>query len=225
MESNTLKLRSRLSPSHQIPVSSSNPDEFKRQLTATIQKAPSLFHFAPAILDISALEAYPEAREVMAILKICRDNQLVPYALTSTNAAHREIAHILGLAWVEFKAGNTPKAQSAPQQPLITETKVITTPIRSGQQIYAKDANLLITSQVSAGAEVIADGSIHILGALRGKAIAGAQGASHSEVICQQMDAELIAISGTYLLKDDFPAGSGCARCRLDADHIVIDYL
>ncbi|TCS41689.1 septum site-determining protein MinC [Reinekea marinisedimentorum] len=224
MESNALKLRSRLSPSHQIPVSSANPEEFEQQLISTIQKAPSLFQFAPTILDVSSLAPIPEASDIQAILQICRKNRLVPYALTSTDTGHRNIAHILGLAWVEFKAGNAQKAPAA-QQPLITETKVVTTPVRSGQQIYAKDANLLITSQVSAGAEVIADGSIHILGALRGKAIAGAQGATHSEVICQQMSAELIAISGTYLLQEDFPEGSGCARCRLDADHIVIDYL
>jgi septum site-determining protein MinC len=224
MESNTLKLRSRLAPSHQIPVSSSDPNEFEQQLTKTIKKAPSLFLFAPTILDISNLGHQPEATDIQAILQICRNCHLVPYALTSTDGAHKKLAHTQGLAWVEFKAGHTPKTQAAAQTQ-ITETKVVTTPVRSGQQIYAKDANLLITSQVSAGAEVLADGSIHILGALRGKAIAGAQGATHSEVICQQMEAELIAVSGTYLLQEDFPKGSGCARCRLDADHIVIDYL
>lgn len=81
-------------------------------------------------------------------------------------------------------------------------TKIVRTPIRSGQQIYAKDGDLVILSHVSAGAEVIADGSIHIHGTLRGRAIAGASGQKEARIICHDLQAELISIAGNYWLSD-----------------------
>jgi septum site-determining protein MinC len=77
-------------------------------------------------------------------------------------------------------------------------------PVRSGQQIYAKNADLIILSSVSHGAEIIADGSIHVYGALHGRAIAGAQGDQAARIFCKKLDAELISIAGIYLLSDDF---------------------
>lgn len=79
---------------------------------------------------------------------------------------------------------------------------MIRTPVRSGQQIYAKDGDLVILSHVSAGAEVIADGSIHIYGTLRGRAIAGASGQREARIICHDLQAELISIAGRYWLSD-----------------------
>src|SRR5690606_23138843 len=88
----------------------------------------------------------------------------------------------------------------APAQ--IAPTKVIRTPIRSGQQVYAKDSDLVILNHVSAGAEVIADGSIHIHGSLRGRAIAGASGQTEAKIICHDLQAELVSIAGNYWLSD-----------------------
>jgi len=154
-----------------------------------------------------------------------KKEKLVPYAITGNKDQHQPLAAPLALAWVDYKAGKTTKEQSAPVADIVKKTEVICTPIRSGQQIYARDSNLLIMNQVSAGAEVIADGNVHIFGALRGRAIAGAQGNIHAEIICQQMHAELVAIAGTYLVQDDFPEGEGSVRCRLNASKIIIDYL
>ncbi len=95
-------------------------------------------------------------------------------------------------------ATNSPAQAPAQMAP----TKVIRTPVRSGQQIYAKDGDLVILSHVSAGAEVIADGSIHIYGTLRGRAIAGASGQREARIICHDLQAELISIAGRYWLSD-----------------------
>ena len=81
-------------------------------------------------------------------------------------------------------------------------TKVVRTPVRSGQQVYAKDGDLVVLAHVSEGAEVIADGSIHIHGTLRGRAIAGASGQSEARIICHNLQAELISIAGDYWLSD-----------------------
>ena len=82
---------------------------------------------------------------------------------------------------------------------------VQTTPVRSGQQVYAENRDLTVLAAVGAGAEVMADGSIHIYGALRGRALAGAQGFEQARIFCREFRAELVAIAGHYKVLDDIP--------------------
>ncbi|MES2884521.1 MAG: septum site-determining protein MinC [Pseudomonadota bacterium] len=81
-------------------------------------------------------------------------------------------------------------------------TRVITEPVRSGQQIYAEDADLVVLSAVSPGAEVIADGCVHVYGPLRGRALAGARGDENARVFARRFEAELVAIAGVYAVAD-----------------------
>ena len=214
-----LKIRSRLVASHQIPVLSLQPEQFAHALHQTIAQAPALFQQAPVVLDISG-QVQLTAHELAPLLELCRAQQLIPYALTSEQSDHKAIAAALNLAWVEFKV-TAPRSR---HQPALT-TKVITTPVRSGQQIYAPQANLVIMNLVSAGAEVIADGYVHIFGPLRGKAIAGAKGDTTADIVCQKMSAELISIAGTYLVPEQGEDTMGGARCTFDQDSILIQYL
>jgi septum site-determining protein MinC len=80
-----------------------------------------------------------------------------------------------------------------------------TTPVRSGQQVYAENRDLTVLTAVGAGAEVIADGSIHIYGALRGRALAGAQGNTTARIFCREFHAELVAVAGHYKVLEDIP--------------------
>jgi septum site-determining protein MinC len=80
-----------------------------------------------------------------------------------------------------------------------------TAPVRSGQQVYAENRDLTVVTAVGAGAEVIADGSIHIYGALRGRALAGAQGNEKARIFCREFHAELVAIAGHYKVLEDIP--------------------
>ena len=82
---------------------------------------------------------------------------------------------------------------------------VITQPVRSGQVVYARKNDLIVLGSVNPGGQVVADGNIHIYGALRGRAIAGVQGATEARIFCQKLEAELLAISGIYLIWDDIP--------------------
>ncbi len=91
---------------------------------------------------------------------------------------------------------------SAPNAAAARPTRTITHPVRSGQQIYAEGGDLIVLSQVSEGAEVLADGNIHIYGALRGRALAGVHGDTSARIFCQQMDAELVSVAGNFLLSD-----------------------
>jgi septum site-determining protein MinC len=82
---------------------------------------------------------------------------------------------------------------------------VIRQPVRSGQMIYAEATDLVVLAPVNSGAEVIADGNVHIYSTLRGRAVAGARGMTDARIFCQRLDAEFVAISGAYLLSDDLP--------------------
>lgn len=103
--------------------------------------------------------------------------------------------------------------KQAPEQPAAAApaaepfaVKVHNTPVRSGQQLYIRQGDLTLTAPVGAGAEVIADGNVHIYGVLRGRAIAGAQGDTNARIFCHSLQAELVAIAGIYVVADDIPA-------------------
>lgn len=108
-----------------------------------------------------------------------------------------------------FEAGNAPiladpiETDAVITSPNPTQTKVITTPVRSGQQIYAAGGDLIVLAPVSAGAELLADGNIHVYGALRGRALAGVKGNTEARVFCQSLEAELISIAGYFKLNED----------------------
>lgn len=107
------------------------------------------------------------------------------------------------------------------------KTKIHTGRVRSGQQIYAKECDLVINGDVGAGAEVIADGNIHIYGALRGKALAGAMGDKNACIFCQSLGSELVSIAGVYKLSDDLAAdfvGKSCI-VSLQDEQIVLSNL
>lgn len=82
---------------------------------------------------------------------------------------------------------------------------VVTQPVRSGQVVYAKDNDLIVLAPVNPGGQVVADGNVHIYAALRGRAVAGAQGANEARIFCQKLEAELLAINGIYLVWEDLP--------------------
>ncbi len=106
-------------------------------------------------------------------------------------------------------------------------TMLIKQPVRSGQQIYAKGGDLVVMSSVGAGAEVLADGHIHIYGSLRGRALAGVQGDTQARIFCNNLDAELISIAGQYKISDDIPADAknGLVQIYLDDEQMKIQGL
>jgi septum site-determining protein MinC len=101
------------------------------------------------------------------------------------------------------------------------------TPVRSGQQVYARGRDLILTKLVANGAEVIADGSIHVYGALRGRALAGAQGDTSARIYCHEFHAELVSIAGQYRVFEDMPKELRGQRVQawLDGDKLVVQKL
>ncbi|SFK77356.1 septum site-determining protein MinC [Methylorubrum salsuginis] len=121
-------------------------------------------------------------------------------------------------------SATAPSQAAAPPAPPRPRSFVLDAPVRSGQVIQHLDGDVTVMGSVASGAEVIAGGSIHIYGALRGRAIAGAVGDANARILCRKFEPELIAIDGLYKTADDLGAtGRGQAvQARLDGDAIVI---
>src|SRR6202030_2921808 len=92
-----------------------------------------------------------------------------------------------------------------PMPPVPAKTMLMTQPVRSGTQIYARGTDLVVTAAVSPGAEIVADGNIHVYGALRGRAMAGASGDVEARIFCSRLEAELVSIAGRYLVSEQLP--------------------
>lgn len=117
----------------------------------------------------------------------------------------------MGLPILTEGKEKAPRPAPTPQAPAqnttpVTKTRLIDTPVRSGQRIYAPQCDLIVTSHVSAGAELIADGNIHVYGMMRGRALAGASGDRETQIFCTNLMAELVSIAGEYWLSDQIPA-------------------
>ena len=97
----------------------------------------------------------------------------------------------------------TSEKAAEPAAPAVRPTKLVTTPVRGGVQIYAAGGDLIVLAPVSPGAELLADGNIHVYGPMRGRALAGVKGDTSARIFCQQLGAELVSIAGNYKVAED----------------------
>lgn len=113
---------------------------------------------------------------------------------------------------------------AGPAPPARAAARIVAEPVRSGTQIYARGGDLIITAPVSPGAEVMADGNIHVYGPLRGRALAGASGDTGARIFCTRLEAELVSIAGRYLVSEQMPAEyqGGAVQIALDDDRLTI---
>jgi septum site-determining protein MinC len=154
--------------------------------------------------------------ELAGVLKLMRDLGMQP--LAAMEGALAADARLCGLPVLPLdvvsdgrSGGRVAEPQPAeppappaavPERSVRRSTRIVTEPVRSGQQIYAEGADLIVTQLVSPGAEVIADGCIHVYGTLRGRALAGARGDTEARIFCRKMEADLLAVAGIYAVAD-----------------------
>jgi septum site-determining protein MinC len=175
-------------------------------LDAQVNRSPSFFSGRPVVLDLGALPS--DQPDVAGLLKRLTGRGI---RIIGTEGAHPSWQ---GLdAWAPLHANGTRPAReldvpeerkSAPTQD--SNSLLIDQPVRSGQSIAFERGDVTIVGSVASGAEVIAGGSIHIYGTLRGRAIAGLTGNSRARIFCRKMEAELLAIDGIYQTADDMSA-------------------
>ena len=185
-------------------------------LGSKIAQAPRFFEGAPLVVDVAAVAATP--LDFHALRQQLQQLGLVPVAITGASNSQREAARASGWSLLTG-AGNNRQAAASPEREAaaasietpepqrgLSPTLVHEGQVRSGQQIYAKEGDLVIIGSVGNGAEVLADGSIHIYGTLRGRAIAGAKGDTQARIFCHNLQPELVAICGTYWLSSAMQA-------------------
>ena len=177
-------------------------------LALQLAETPGFFDQDRAILDLDSLPAEPAALPLKDLVETLATHGLRVVAVKTSDAQRLAQAKALGLAQADDlrmrrqlpAAAPMPAASPAapPAAPGLVEAMVLDKPLRSGQQVYAQGRDLIVLAMVNAGAEVIADGHIHIYAPLRGKAIAGARGFMGARIFAQSMDPELISIAGVY---------------------------
>lgn len=164
------------------------------QLENVTQKAPQYFANTPVIIDFSGISEITDQMDVEKICALLRQYQLQPIA--ARGLKNQNVLPLLSEVTAKPAPISTHKIKKT------NKTKMITKPVRAGTQIYAKDSDLIVMASVNAGAEVIADGNIHIYAPLRGRALAGANGDLDARIFCKQLEAELVSVAGHYLLNE-----------------------
>ena len=201
-QKNLIQLKADLMPLTVLQINKTSLVDIETELNKKIQQAPQYFVHAPVVIDVNNIDDKSELdlAELCDKLKSCK---IIPVGIKGIAKELHENAINQGLAIINSKSKGTTESASKSSPKMARPYKLITKPIRSGTQIYAKDTDLVILSSVNTGAEVIADGNIHIYGPLRGRALAGARGDEMARIFCEQCEAELISIAGHYLVKEN----------------------
>lgn len=203
-----------------------NPDLnlFVADLRKHAQKTPNLFKNMPLIIDLQRINQASVPVDFVAIQHYLREHGLIPVGVRHGNALQNNAAQSAGLALLSSQSTHKAKTKLAEKpEPANSTTLFIDKPIRSGQQIYARNSNLVILAPVSHGSEILADGYIHVYGCLRGRALAGVTGDKTARIFAQQLEAELISIAGYYKLQDDIPKlESQMVQVYLENDKLCI---
>ncbi len=206
------------------------------ELDRRLQESPDFFDHDPVIVDLTQLGEGAAAVDFVALVAMLRRLRVVPVAVRGAVGAQLAAARAAGLAEAPDvplppparEAAQRPPAPLAPVAPAAVATMVIDRPLRSGQQVYARNADLIVLAAVSNGAEVIADGNVHVYAPLRGKAIAGARGNTQARIFATCMEPELVSIAGIYRTTEvPLPAdiAGRAAKIQLVGEKLVIEAL
>ncbi len=188
------------------------------QLAARVDQAPQFFSNTPVIVALDRLPENERALNLGQLVSLCRQYGLHPLAVRTPHELHIREARLAGLP-VLPPSGSRPRPPEQPpaspepaapeavlppaEVPAARPARIISHPVRSGQQVYAQGGDLIVLAPVSPGAEILADGNIHVYAPLRGRALAGIKGDSSARIFCQRLSAELLSIAGQYKVAED----------------------
>jgi len=224
-----------------IRILSGDLEDVARDLRKKIATGPKFFANTPVILDLEYVRDIRPDLDFSALVRLLKDLALVPVGVRHATPGQQEAATEAGLAIVkgggirklpdapeqsgvlnakskeppkpEGPRARAPKPQDTRKSSAsAARAKTVSRPVRSGQQIYAENGDLVVLGAVNAGAEVVADGDVHIYGPLRGRAVAGAQGDRQARIYCQSLSAELVAIAGCYQVLDESVPREVCGK-------------
>lgn len=206
-----------------------NAEAVAARLGAKVEKAPDFFRNTPVVIDLSALPEGAGALEFPLLVGLLRGYGMIPFGVRGGTREQHAAAEALELAILRDsyvrrdRADQTDVVEPAAESAEIADEQtaeasqdpaarravpgfmVVTRPVRSGQRVYAAGGDLSIIAPVSSGAELMADGNIHVYGPLRGRALAGMNGNLEARIFCQDLQAELVSIAGHYRVSENIP--------------------
>jgi len=226
-------------------------DRVAEELGEKVEQAPDFFRNTPVVIDLSELPAGAGEVEFPLLVGLLRGYGMIPVGVRGGSSAQNQAAEamelaILGDAFVRRHRSAAPKApaqpasaapKAAPRPPEpaaeprqpesdakrpATGFTLVTRPVRSGQRVYAAGGDLSVVAPVSSGAELMADGNIHVYGPLRGRAIAGLKGNTEARIFCQDLQAELVSVAGHYRFGENIPAELKGAPVQIYLDREVL---
>ncbi len=239
----TFEIKSANLPLVALLLKSPDLDALARDLALRFGDIPDFFDNDPLVIDLSALAGDERSIDFTAMVNLLCSYRVAPIAVRGGNPAQMDAALAVGL----LPAPDARITAARTQEPTITPVQappaeaaamaspppgalVIDKPLRSGQQVYARGRDLVVLAMVNAGAEVIADGHIHVYAPLRGKAMAGARGNADARIFALSLEPELLSIAGIYRTSETaLPEGiwGKPTQVRLvagpDGDKLVMD--
>lgn len=253
-DSDLLDLEGMVSTLTVLRVLSTDIAAVRMALRGKVAQMPGFFKGAPIVLDISELES-PDADGAVPLADVSleqvvgmmRAEKLVPVGVCNLRQERRDEASALGLACL--RGGRTSTKSRRPSSSVkskgpakvdvakferdtnapvdVPTSLLIKQPIRGGQVVYAEQTDAVVLASVNSGGELIADGNIHVYGALRGRALAGAHGNEAVNIFCAKLEAELISIAGTYLRADEIPEAfrGKPAQISLEGENLLVKAL
>ncbi|TDR50624.1 septum site-determining protein MinC [Halomonas ventosae] len=230
-----------------MELTSADPERIREQLAGKLSQSPAFFQHTPVVLNVEKLDEPHLALE--RICAVCRAHKLLPVAVRGGPDPVKQSAWALGLGWFPPQEASRPRplesvaadgdAEAELEEPLEPAGEAVSSDalagttaggriyrgtVRSGQQVTAPEGDLVVVGAVNAGAEVLAAGSVHVYGALRGRALAGIHGDSQAGIFCRELHAELLSVAGNYKrLEDIDPRLLGTTvQVRLSDDQLGI---
>ena len=220
-------------------------------LADQFRRAPGFLRFAPVVIGLDDIPARPQEVDFAGLVQGLRSVEIVPIGTTGGTPEMRIAAQGAGLPPLRTAGGREEEVALAPAPPvhvappppppppaparvaepqpqgLARATMLVDQPVRAGTRIWAQGTDLVVVGTVNRGAELIADGNIHVYGRLLGRAIAGGQDNAEARVFASYFDPELVSIAGYYTVQDglgDAPIGKA-VMARLVGEHMRFDPL
>jgi septum site-determining protein MinC len=219
-------------------------DAVEAQLVPKIEQAPGFFRNTPIVIDLGALARDADAVAFPQLVGLLRGLGMIPVGVRGGGAAQNEAARAMELAILSDhgrgarQAPADTAAEHAPSKAAVRDgapdaarreppaltggSMLVDRPVRSGQRLYAPGGDLTVVGQVSSGAELMADGNIHVYGALRGRVIAGLKGDTGARIFCRELHAELVSVAGHYRVSENIPADLKGRTVQVFLDHEVL---
>jgi len=225
-------LKSATLPLISVVLRTADSASLSQEVERRLAEQADFFDQDPVLVDLTQLPPGSDI-DFASLVQFLRRMRVLPVGVRGARADQVAAARAAGLT----EAPDVPAARPSPAPapvaappaaPSVLPTMVIERPLRSGQQVYARNADLIVMAAVSNGAEVIADGNVHVYAPLRGKAIAGARGNTAARIFATCMQPELVSIAGIYRTAETpLPADivGRAAKISLVGEKLVIESL